>query len=95
MDGSLPSYLEYLINFGVLGLVVIALLTGWLYTKGYVNELKANHRKEIKQLKDDHEEEITEWKHALTLERQRADVGVVSGKILNDLASVLRKELKP
>lgn len=71
------------INYGILGLLVIALLTGFLYTKAYVDEMRERHKTEIE-----------EYKQALALERQRNEIGEVSGHILHELVSELRKEIK-
>lgn len=80
---SLSNFLPY-INFGVLGLLVIALLTGFLYTKGYVDEMKERHRQEIE-----------EYKQALALERQRNELGELSASMMHELIISLRKEVKP
>jgi hypothetical protein len=87
-----PFY-QYIASFGILGIVFIALWTGFLYTKQYVDELKENHEKEIAKLEKENDEEVTELKQALALERQRSDVGIVAGSILKDIVSELRREL--
>lgn len=71
------------INYGILGLLVIALLTGFLFTKGYVDEMRERHKAEIE-----------EYRQALALERQRNEVGEISGHILHELVSELRKEIQ-
>lgn len=79
MDFS--AYLTFA-NFGVLGLLVVALLTGYIYTKGYVEEMRERHEKEI-----------TEYKQALALERQRNEIGELSAHMLREVLSQLRKEV--
>lgn len=71
------------INYGILGLLVLSLLTGFLYTKGYVDEMRERHKAEI-----------DEYKQALALERQRNEVSELSGHILHELVSELRKEIR-
>jgi hypothetical protein len=80
---AFSGYLTY-VNFGVLGLLVIALLTGFLYTKGYVDEMR-----------DRHQREVDEYKQALALERQRNEIGELSGHMLRELVTELRKEIRP
>lgn len=90
----MPDFTTYLLNFGVLGLVVAALFSGLLFTKGYVDELKERFAKDIAKLEDAHKKEVDEYKHALALERQRSDIGVNAGVVLRDIASEIRKELQ-
>lgn len=78
---SFSGYLTF-VNFGVLGLFVMALLTGFLYTKGYVDEMRERHEKEV-----------NEYKQALALERQRNEIGDIAASILKDIAQELRKEI--
>lgn len=77
MDFS--SYLTF-VNFGVLGLLVLALLTGYLYTKGYVDEMRERHDKEI-----------SEYKQALALERQRNEIGEISARLLHEIFSKFKE----
>lgn len=79
MDFS--AYLTFA-NFGVLGLLVIALLTGYIYTKGYVEEMRERH-----------EREINEYKQALALERQRNEIGELSAHMFREVLGQLRKEV--
>lgn len=79
---TLSGLLPY-INFGVLGLVLLALLTGFLYTKGYVDEMRERHK-----------QEVDEYKQALALERQRNELGEMSARMLHELMITLRKEVK-
>lgn len=79
---TFSGYLTFA-NFGVLGLLVLALLTGFLYTKGYVDEMRERHRAEVE-----------EYKQALALERQRNEIGELSGHMLRELITELRKEIK-
>jgi hypothetical protein len=78
LSGLLPF-----VNYGILGLLVIGLLTGFIYTKNYVDDMHKQHKKEIE-----------EYKQALAFERQRNEVGELSGRILHELVSELRKEIK-
>lgn len=79
---TLTGILPYL-NYGLLGLLLIALLTGYLFTKPYVDELKSRNKAEV-----------DEYKQALALERQRNEIGEISGQILHELVNELRKEAK-
>lgn len=80
----LPPIISYFINLGLAGILILAFLFGWIYTGKYVDELKANHKAEVDELKQ-----------ALALERSRNEVGEISGRILGDLAKSIRKELNP
>ena len=91
----MDAFFQYIVSFGVLGIVVVGWLTGWLYAKPYVDELKEKHAQEIATLNHLHEQEINEYRTALALERQRSEVGITAGAILRDIAGELRKELKP
>ncbi len=87
----MSQFFQYLLNFGVLGIVFIAMWTGLLYTKVYVDELKRSHEERLEEIKDKHEEEVNELKQALALERQRSDIGITAGTILRDIAAEVRK----
>lgn len=73
-----------LIPLIIAGIALYLWITGRIFTKAYVDELKSNHK-----------EEVAELKQALALERQRNEVGEQAGVILTELARVLRKELSP
>lgn len=73
-----------LIPLIVAGFVLFAWITGRIFTKSYVDELKERHK-----------EEVSELKQALALERQRNEIAEHSGAILTELARVLRRELNP
>jgi hypothetical protein len=95
------SAISYVLNFGILGIVALALYFGLLYTKGYVDEQKerfagivADYEERLRKSEEEHAEEVIELKHALALERQRSDVGITAGRILSDLSAELRRELK-
>ena len=81
---TIPPIIAYLTNLGVAGIVIIAFTLGWIHTRGYVKELKAGHKAEVDELKQ-----------ALAIERSRNEVGEVSGRILEDLARAVRKEISP
>lgn len=90
----MSQYLTYFLNYGVLGLNVFGFMSGFLYTRFSVNEIKANYERKIAEMKEDHEDEVRELRHALELERQRSDIGITAGKVLRDIAVELRKELQ-
>ena len=86
LDGNIVDTFSSLlpfVNYGILGLLVIMLFTGFLYTKNYVDEMRERQKKEVE-----------EYKQALAFERQRNEVGELSGRILHELLTELRKEIK-
>lgn len=76
-------------------MVVIGWLTGWLYTKRDVDKMEKRYESSIARLKKAHDEEVSELRNALTLERQRSDVGISAGVILRDIAAELRRGITP
>lgn len=91
----MDSYVQYFLNYGVLGLTVIGWLSGFLHTKRDVDKIEERYETQIAELKTKHDAEVAELKQALALERQRSDIGVTAGTILRDIAVEMRKELKP
>jgi len=71
-----------LVPLVIAGLALWAWITGRIYPRSYVDEMKERHDKEVAELRQ-----------ALALERARNELGEQSAHILAGLAQVLRKEL--
>ena len=71
---------------GVCVVVVVLFITGQISTKG---QMDAKDR----QLAD-MTEQRDEWKETAKLERARGEAGVVTGQIVRDVMTSLRKELE-
>lgn len=80
-----------IVQYGILGIVVIGFLSGWLYTKKQVDNIEETWRKK----EEAWERERAEYRQALALERQRNEIGITTAHILRDLAREIHREITP
>jgi hypothetical protein len=66
---SLSLVWDMITGAGVAGAVLILMMTGFLFTKNYVDDMKENFKGQLK----DREDQITEKNEAIRIERDRAD----------------------
>lgn len=78
MDSAVITALE---NFGLGGVIILAVILGYLVPKPAVSDL----RKQNKDLKAENKE----LRQALDLERQRSDTAVQAGQVTNQLIGAL------
>lgn len=96
---DLPNFLEFLLGYGVIGLVVILWLTGWLYSRGAIQDKdrqiekleEANAKKDEALAKKD--ETITELSAALADQRAMGETVRRTMEALGTFGEV--RELRP
>lgn len=65
-------------------------LTGQIHTRAEIDARDA----ELERVRGEKDAEIRELKHALGLERQRSDAGVLTGQLVRDVLGGLRREIE-